>query len=259
MKKKDYPGKVHTSLNLKAPSEIASLTKIMTCIVVVEACTRLGISTKEEKYKIGLFESSIRGTSAEIEQGEIYTVHELLLGLMLPSGNDASLALARWAGNVMLLNDQEGDRRKGQLKKQIEPESEPESWALSNKYLRHEEDKIKAKRCYNRFLAEMNKKARLLGLDRTTYANSHGLSNPQNKSCCIDVALLCEYALRNPYFCEIVACKEYEAVIDREVVLTAGGKAKGKAPRSKSLLLKGDPEQMNLEDDIEDEELWNKS
>jgi len=25
---------------------------------------------------------------------------------MLPSGNDASLALARWAGNVLLLSDQ---------------------------------------------------------------------------------------------------------------------------------------------------------
>ena len=35
---------------------------------------------------------------------------------MLPSGNDASLALARWAGNVMLLNDGEGDKKKNQVK-----------------------------------------------------------------------------------------------------------------------------------------------
>lgn len=30
---------------------------------------------------------------------------------MLPSGNDASLALARWAGNVLLLSDQETNKR----------------------------------------------------------------------------------------------------------------------------------------------------
>jgi len=27
---------------------------------------------------------------------------------MLPSGNDASIALARWGGNVLLLSDNEG-------------------------------------------------------------------------------------------------------------------------------------------------------
>ena len=46
----------------------------------------------------------MKGTSADIEPGEIYTIHELLHGLMLPSGNDASMALARWGGNVLLLS-----------------------------------------------------------------------------------------------------------------------------------------------------------
>jgi D-alanyl-D-alanine carboxypeptidase len=46
----------------------------------------------------------VKGTSADIEPGEIYTIHELLHGLMLPSGNDASMALARWGGNVLLLS-----------------------------------------------------------------------------------------------------------------------------------------------------------
>jgi len=41
----------------------------------------------------------------------------------------------------------------------------------------------------------MNKKARTLGLERTSYVNSHGLSNILNKSCCIDIAILCEYAM----------------------------------------------------------------
>ena len=88
----------------------------MTCIVVIEICERLRINPHFEKYKVGYFESYIRGTTAEIEVGDIYTIDQLLRGLMLPSGNDASLALARWAGNVLLLTDQEGDKRKAQPK-----------------------------------------------------------------------------------------------------------------------------------------------
>jgi len=34
--------------------------------------------------------------------GEVYTVEELLYGLMLPSGNDAATALAEWGGKHLL-------------------------------------------------------------------------------------------------------------------------------------------------------------
>jgi serine-type D-Ala-D-Ala carboxypeptidase (penicillin-binding protein 5/6) len=50
-------------------------------------------------------ESSIGGTTAHLEKGQIYTVEQLLYGLMLPSGNDASLALAVWAGRKLLKRD----------------------------------------------------------------------------------------------------------------------------------------------------------
>lgn len=32
----------------------------------------------------------------------MYTIEQLLFGLMLPSGNDASVALATWAGSKLL-------------------------------------------------------------------------------------------------------------------------------------------------------------
>jgi len=38
--------------------------------------------------------SDIRGTSANLETGDILTINDLLYGLMLPSGNDAAFALA---------------------------------------------------------------------------------------------------------------------------------------------------------------------
>jgi hypothetical protein len=34
---------------------------------------------------------------------------------MLPSGNDASLALARWAGNVFLIADADNEKKKNQM------------------------------------------------------------------------------------------------------------------------------------------------
>lgn len=44
------------------------------------------------------------GTSAEILSGEVYTVEELLYGMMLPSGNDAATALAEWGGKHIIKN-----------------------------------------------------------------------------------------------------------------------------------------------------------
>ena len=51
---------------------------------------------------IGLFEQNIGGTSANIKKGEIYSIEQLLYGLMLPSGNDASVAIAVWGGRILL-------------------------------------------------------------------------------------------------------------------------------------------------------------
>ena len=41
------------------------------------------------------------GTSAELEAGDIVSIKELMYGLMLPSGNDASVALAEVIGKII--------------------------------------------------------------------------------------------------------------------------------------------------------------
>ena len=74
----------------------------MTCIVTIELAKKLSIDLDFEEVKVGNFEQNIGGTSANIKKGEIYTVMQLLYGLMLPSGNDASLAIAVWAGRTLL-------------------------------------------------------------------------------------------------------------------------------------------------------------
>ena len=59
----------------------------------------------------------------------------------------------------------------------------------------------------------MNAVAKRLGMHKTNYANSHGLVNPDNRSCAYDLAILCEYAMLNMKFRSIVSCRVYQAEI----------------------------------------------
>lgn len=44
------------------------------------------------------------GTTAELQAGDIVTLRDLLFGLMLPSGNDASVAIAETVGKIIQRN-----------------------------------------------------------------------------------------------------------------------------------------------------------
>lgn len=65
----------------------------------------------------------------------------------------------------------------------------------------------------------MNQKATQLNMEKTKYCNSHGLSNPENKSCAFDLAIISEYAMNNSDFRRIVSCKNYEAQIKIETTI----------------------------------------
>ena len=67
---------------------VASTTKIMTALIVLENCTlEENVSVKSEHTKV-------EGSSMYLRCGGEYTVEDLLHGLMLASGNDAPAALA---------------------------------------------------------------------------------------------------------------------------------------------------------------------
>lgn len=67
---------------------IASTTKIMTAIVVLEHCAL------DEVYEIPAAATNVEGSSIYLQAGECLTIRELLYGMMLHSGNDAAVALA---------------------------------------------------------------------------------------------------------------------------------------------------------------------
>lgn len=154
--------------------EIASLTKIMTCIVAINLIKNAEKSTFDTKVKISQKASSMIGTSAELQPNDELTIKSLLYGLMLPSGNDAAWALAEFFGS------------------KIAPQS---------------------RKPVKRFIGEMNKTGREIGLISTHFANPHGLVYKKNLSSARDVAKLACYAMKNEIFKSIVATRVYVAEI----------------------------------------------
>lgn len=75
---------------------------------------------------------------------------------MLPSGNDAALALAKWAGAQIKVDKDD--------KEEILP--------------------------YNAFLSAMNKEAKKIGLRNSIFVNPHGLPNCRGSSNPYDIAIL---------------------------------------------------------------------
>ena len=81
-------GKVLCSYHANERSLIASTTKIMTALVVLEHCDL------DELYTVSREAVGIEGSSIYLKEGEQITIRTLLYGLMLSSGNDAAIALA---------------------------------------------------------------------------------------------------------------------------------------------------------------------
>lgn len=82
-------GRILYSQNEKEKLPMASTTKIITAIFVIEHCDDL-----DEKVEISKSCVGVEGTSIGLKAGEHLSIRELLYGLMLRSGNDAAVALA---------------------------------------------------------------------------------------------------------------------------------------------------------------------
>jgi D-alanyl-D-alanine carboxypeptidase len=144
---------------------IASTTKIMTAILAIEHGNLDDVITANADDIAG--ESSMG-----LVVGEQHTLRDLLYGMLLPSGNDAAMAIARYIGNKL---------------------GEPAD----------EKDPIK------RFVNLMNQEANRLGLHDTHYANPHGLDDAYHTSSAYDLATITWYALHNPTFAQIVGTSSY--------------------------------------------------
>jgi len=73
---------------------MASLTKIMSMLVTIKLCSDLKIDMNKHFFRVSRLAAGTIGTSADLTENQRVTIHDLLYGLMLPSGNDAAITLA---------------------------------------------------------------------------------------------------------------------------------------------------------------------
>ncbi len=145
----------------------ASTTKIMTAYLVT-CLAEQDPSILEETVTFSSRADNTGGSTSALKVGEQVSVGELLYGLLLPSGNDASVAFAEHFGARC--------KRQPNAAKNIRREN------------------------YADFIDAMNERAKHLGMQETTYANTHGLTADEHLTSPRDLLTLAYHAMQQPEF-----------------------------------------------------------
>ncbi|WHY65574.1 D-alanyl-D-alanine carboxypeptidase family protein [Neobacillus sp. SuZ13] len=105
-------GKVLYEKNGNEELPPASMTKIMTMLLIMEAVDK-GKLSWNEKVRASEYAASMGGSQIFLEPGEEMTAKEMLRGIAIGSGNDASVAMAeRIAGSEEAFVDMMNDKVK---------------------------------------------------------------------------------------------------------------------------------------------------
>lgn len=163
--------------NVDGIRDPASTTKLMTAYVVLKFA-KDNPDALEQIITFSKRADDTTGSTSGVKAGEKLPVSELLYGLMLPSGNDASVALAEHFGE------------------QISPEGEGES--------------------YDRFIEVMNSTAGDLGMKNTGYRNPHGLTAEGHVTTAGDMTKLARVAMKLPLMREICSTRQRGVTVDSE-------------------------------------------
>lgn len=88
-------GQVLYEANAHAPLEMASVTKVMTMLLIMEAL-EAGTITKETMVPVSATAAGMGGSQVYMEEGEEFSVHDMLKAIAVASGNDACVAMAEY-------------------------------------------------------------------------------------------------------------------------------------------------------------------
>ena len=106
-------GTVLYEKNADEPRNPASVTKIMTLILIFDAL-QSGKIHLEDEVTTSAYAKSMGGSQVFLEEGEIQTVETLIKCIVIASGNDASVAMAEYvAGDEGTFVKQMNERAKG--------------------------------------------------------------------------------------------------------------------------------------------------
>lgn len=160
-------GTVYYARSADEQVKIASITKVMTAILAVENCKM------DEKITVSNAAAAVGNSTAGLLEGDELTVEQALRGLMIPSGNDAAIALAEHVGKKL---------------------------------------DLKTKDAVATFVKAMNEQAKKLGCTGTLFENPHGLDFGEwagdMHSTAHDVALMMQEAMKDDTIREVMASKD---------------------------------------------------
>jgi len=155
--------------------DIASTTKMMTGYLVTTLAEEHP-EVLEETVVFSKRADETGGSTAGVRAGEKISVDELLYGLLLPSGNDASVALAEYFGD------------------RLSEETEGNS--------------------YDRFIVAMNRMANELGMTRSGFTNTSGLPQEGHQATAADLFTLAFHAIQQPLFRKYVGTVQFGCTVE---------------------------------------------
>jgi D-alanyl-D-alanine carboxypeptidase len=163
------------ALNADEPLPPASLTKIVAALVVLERVNLDETIQIREEDLVSAEESQVG-----LKAGDRLSGRDLLRGMLIPSGNDATLALARHIGATAIGESASPDRAVAE------------------------------------FVSMMNAKAAELGAASSHFMNPTGIDDPGHVMSARDIMILTKAALQNSLFAETVATTS--AVLESELL-----------------------------------------
>lgn len=175
----DKDGTVYFERNATSPTQIASITKIMTAVVALDAATS-GAVTLDTPVTVSAAAAAVGESSAGLVEGDSMPLEVALKALLVPSGNDAAVAIAEMIGQATGADAEMAEAA---------------------------------------FVEAMNAKAAELGCIDTVFENPHGLDDEEfagdQHSCASDVAKIAQYAMKNETFRTIVGGGDTAIVVTR--------------------------------------------
>ncbi len=154
-------GTVYFERSSGTPTQIASITKIMTALVALDHMKM------DDTVTVSARAAAVGESSASLREGDTLTFENALKALLIPSGNDAAVAIAETVGAKL------GNGATGAAAESA-------------------------------FVDAMNKKGADIGLTETVFRNSHGLDDEEfagdQHSSALDVAKMAKLAMQDSAF-----------------------------------------------------------
>jgi serine-type D-Ala-D-Ala carboxypeptidase (penicillin-binding protein 5/6) len=163
-------GKVLFEKNMRVRHHPASLTKILTSLLILENLGSDDVITVGDEIDNLEKDSSKAG----LKKGQKVTAHDLVWALMLPSGNDAAYTAA-----VYIARKKTGNTT------------------------------MKVKEAVSFFVGMMNTRAQQIGAIDSHFTNPDGYPDPNHYSTAYDMALVSKEALENDFFKEVARTYTY--------------------------------------------------